>query len=377
MTILSRYIARHFAMNIVILLVMLWCLIVSVDATLNIHRFINAAERRASEGATLPRPLLTAYLIFDLWWPRLLQLTGFMLGVVMVGAMGFTCSQMVRHREFVAILASGQSLRRVARPILAVALVLTGLQAANQELVIPRIAPLLAREHQDAGRPAARRSGTLMVADGAGRIFLVGDFDADTGQIRDAYVWERDDRRLATRRIHADVGTFRNGGWDLTGGVAETPVSGQAMPAVEPVSRIDTGLNPSVFSIAQATTFASSLSFRQLSRMIETVDASQDRDDAGVANRRERLDRIRWSRFSIMTANLIGLVIALPYYLCRVPTKMIVQTVRCAPVALGSIMGAIIASNVPVPGVPAIAGVFVPVLVLLPMAAGMVLRIRT
>ena len=88
----------------------------------------------------------------DLWWPRLLQLFVFLLGMVLMGAMGFTLSQVVRHRELVAMLASGISLRRAARPILLVAALMTLVQVLDQELVLPRIAPLLTRDHGDAGK---------------------------------------------------------------------------------------------------------------------------------------------------------------------------------------------------------------------------------
>ncbi|MCA9298960.1 MAG: hypothetical protein KDA28_07830, partial [Phycisphaerales bacterium] len=121
MSLLDRYIARQFLTNVVVLFVILFCFIITIDVSLNIDRFSRiATELMASQGQSgfLKRASLTSMLILDLWWPRLLQLFNYMLGLVMVAAMGFTCSQMVRHRELVAILASGQSLMRVARPVL-------------------------------------------------------------------------------------------------------------------------------------------------------------------------------------------------------------------------------------------------------------------
>src|SRR4030095_16197065 len=88
----------------------------------------------------------------DIWWPRLLSLFNFLLGMVLVAAMGFTCSQLVRNRELVAVLTAGKSLYRVAMPIVAVALGMTAVQGLNQELVIPRVAPLLLRDQGDAGK---------------------------------------------------------------------------------------------------------------------------------------------------------------------------------------------------------------------------------
>ena len=78
-----------------------------------------------------------------MWGPRLLQLFNYMLGVAMVVGMGFTFAGMVRRRELVASIASGLSLQRMSRPVLLVALALTGLQALNYEFLMPRVAHLL------------------------------------------------------------------------------------------------------------------------------------------------------------------------------------------------------------------------------------------
>jgi lipopolysaccharide export LptBFGC system permease protein LptF len=155
--ILDRYIARQFLVNVVVLLVILFCFVVAVDASINVDRFASIAtrlldERGVNDPGIVQRVGLTVAVIFDLWWPRLLQLYNFLIGLVMVGAMGFTCTQFVRHREFVAMLAAGQSLFRVAKPIFLVAAGLVLVQALNQEFVIPRIAPLLSRDHAAAGQ---------------------------------------------------------------------------------------------------------------------------------------------------------------------------------------------------------------------------------
>lgn len=380
MTLLDRHIARHFAINALALLVILCTFIVSVDATLNIDRFVNAADglagERGGEPSAFTRILLTGYLVVDLWWPRLLQLLPYLLGFVMVGAMGFTCAQMVRHREFVAILASGQSLRRVARPIVVVGAIMVLAQVINQEVVVPRIAPLLTRDHGDSGRRVADADAIPLTSDGFGRLFLASSFRAREGVIEDLYVWERDGNDLVTGRIHADRAVWSAGGWDLEGGYAQAPSGEIEAPEPEPVARIETDLDPRTITTIQYAAYSQSLGFAQIGRMLEGLRASRGDSDQ-IARRIERLERLRWGRFSIALANLLGLLIALPYFLTRVPRNMLYVSIRCAPVSLGSIMGAIIGSAAPIPGLPAGVAVFLPVLVLIPMVIGLMLRVRS
>ena len=111
MPLLDRSIAREYLINALTLLVVLLSFIVAIDVSLNIGRFAKAAEEVASQGGEpaglIRRGLVTVWLIGDFWWPKLLQLYNYLLGIVLVGAMGFTCVQLVRHRETVAVLASG------------------------------------------------------------------------------------------------------------------------------------------------------------------------------------------------------------------------------------------------------------------------------
>jgi len=196
MSILDRSIARHYVLNVVVLFLVLFSFVVAVDASLNFDRFSDRARdllaKDGHEASFVRVAPMTAYLIFDFWWPNLVRLFNYMLGLVMVGAMGFTVTQMVRHRELVAVLASGQSLYRVARPIFVVAILLTGMQVASREVVMPRIAPLLTRDQGDAGVRTLGSGHVPLTPDSGGRLWTARVFDADAGEMSDVKVWERD-----------------------------------------------------------------------------------------------------------------------------------------------------------------------------------------
>ncbi len=389
-TILDRYIARQYLINIFVLMALLASFVVMVDLSLNLDKFAGAAARMAATeasggagaGSTLRRGVITVLLVADLWWPRLLQLFNFIAPLVVVGAMGFTFAQLVRQREVVAMLAGGVSLYRAARPVLVVALVVSALQVVNQELVLPRIAPLLTRTAAGAGGREVDAFSVALVADGKRRLFQAARFDPATRTLERLNVWERDEAGRAVRRVSADQATFDEsaGGWWLTNGRAiDLGVKGAGgagagggglkRPAGTSVVRIETDLDPTTLLANQFTAFSQTLSWAQIGRVLGTSGLKPDV--------RERLERVAWGRVSGLLCGLLSLVIAMRFYLTREPLNMVVQSLRCAPVAVLSIMAGVLGSALAVPGLPPVVGVFLPVMVLVPLAIEAATAIRT
>ncbi|GJM19804.1 MAG: hypothetical protein DHS20C14_20170 [Phycisphaeraceae bacterium] len=362
MTILDRYIARQYLINVVVLLTILFSFVVVIDVSLNFERFTRVAVQigeteSGEEPGFIRRTLLTVLVIVNLWWPRLLQLFNFLLGMVLVAAMGFTCSQLNRHREFLAMLAAGLGLGRVLRPIMIVAVALSFVQLLNQELVIPRVAPLLTRDHGDAGKVELGASEVPLTADGAGRVFRAASFDADDEVMTDVFILERDETGRPLRAISAERAVWRDGGWDLTGGIAEPRGRRDGSRATtQPLDRIETALGPTELKMNRFQSYRQAMSFFQIGSLLD----QPGRDPQS----RERLQRLRWGRFAIMIANLLTLMIAVPFYATREPTNMVVQSLKCAPIAILAIMGGVLGASAGVPGVPAGLGVFIPVMIL-------------
>jgi len=380
LNLLDRYIARQYLVNVIALIVILFSFVVTIDAALQFDRLMRVADAFLRASSSDPEPsgvrrfLVTVFLIADLWWPRLLQLFNYTLGLVMVGGMGFTFSQLVRGRELVAVLASGQPLRRVARPVLMVSLGLTGLQILNQELVIPRIAPLLTRDHGEAGKRALTAARVNLSPDSQNRLWCAASFDPEARTLRDVTIWERDRSGLAERVITAPAAAWRAGGWDLTGGLAEgrrAPEQMEAgkLPPPEPVLRVETDLDPAALTMRRYESFRQSLSWTQLAHLLSRDDLSPQR--------REPLQRIAWGRVSIMASNLLGLAIAMPFFLRREPCSMVLQSLKAAPVAITALMGGVLGASAMIPGVPVPLGVFLPVLVLAPIAVASATSIKT
>jgi lipopolysaccharide export LptBFGC system permease protein LptF len=371
-SLLDRYIARQYLVNVVTLLVILFIFVITVDVAVNIDRIWDRAGELAASGAgeaTTTRQLALSVIgSADLWWPRILQLFNFINGLALAAGMGFTCAQLVAHRELVAVLASGQSLRRVLRPILAIAILFSAVQLANQELVMPRIAHLLTRDHGDAGKRLLGTSQLELTSDGRGRLVYAESFDADEGTLRGLHVWIRDDAGRAIQRIVADRAVWDGRAWVLEEGLA-TPTDAAASPT--PVDRFETDLDPTAITMRRyRRQIGQNLSWGQLSQMLERRDVL---DPA----RRDELIRLKYGRITMVLTQLLTLGICAPLFITRIPGGTIARALKAAPIAVAGTLGAVFAASTPIPGLPAIVGVALPVIVLSPIAVASVSAMRT
>jgi len=374
MNTLNRYIARQYLFNVFALIVILFSFVIVIDVSLNMDRFLRLADRLAASDAgdapsTVRRWTVTILLIVDLWWPKLLQLYNFLIGMVLVGAMGFTFSQMTRNREFVAMMAAGVGLHRVLKPVIIIAIGFSAIQLVNMELIIPKVAPLLVRDHGEAGTHQLGSASVPLTLDGSGRLFRAASFDADTDTLQGVYILERDSSGKASRTITAKSATYSNGGWDLLGGAAQARGVSTIESAV-PLARIDSSLDPNELRMNRYESYSQALSFSQVTQMLSRKSLT---DPA----KRARYTRIKWGRFAVIISSFLALVIAMPFYITREPKNMVIQSLKCAPVAIISLIGGVLGASASIPGIPPALGVFIPVMLLSVIAVAQVSSMKT
>jgi lipopolysaccharide export LptBFGC system permease protein LptF len=375
MKILDRYIARQFLLNFALLMGSLLTIIMIIDLSLNFDEYAEiGAKIVAASGGT--KFITTLGVFWNLWWPRLFQLIGFLMGLGLVAAMGFTCAQMVKHRELIAALAGGLSMMRIARPMLIVACILTALQIVNRELLVPSLAPLLVRDKRQAGSTTLGVMYQPLCTDGAGKLFYARGVNLDTNTIEGLYVWERDEAGLATHRITADSATWRDGAWQLTNGqkrdVSTRLATGHQPPAVA-IDRVDTDLDPVSLKIRRFEGFSHNLSCAQINDLVDRFNSLPNPPERRI----EELLRAKWGRFGLLATNLLALVLCLPFFLRREPCNMVVQSLKGAPMALGAIGIGFVCAVTTIPGLSPQVSVFVPALVLAPLCIAAVSNIRT
>ena len=113
--------------------------------------------------------------------------------------------------------------------------------------------------------------------------------------------------------------------------------------------------------------FAAMLSIKQIKKLLKS----------GQPEDRDVLVRFRYSRFTTVLINMLLLVITLPFFLLREPANLLRQSLLCAGVAIPAMLGALIGLTMDLPGIASIVEVFLPGLVLIPIAMFQVTLIRT
>lgn len=362
MMLLDRYILVRFAVNFASLFSLLFIFGIAIDLMINLDDFVDTARELAGPDGGLPRfawHLLV--LAGDFQAPRLFQFYAYLHGLVAVGAMGFTLAQMNRYRELVAILASGLSLHRVAMPFIVATFVLSLVQLANQELLLPRVAPLLLRTNKDIGHKGVEKFEIGFTPDGAGNLLHAPSFDPQLRMLEYPTFIERDQQGRTTRRVTAERATWSADDrvWLLIDGKSLKPATmvedGQSSaPHVESMERYKTELTPEVLMVRRHGQFAAMLSMGQISQMLESP----------LITDRDSLLRHYYSRFASVLTTLLIMALSLPCFLLREPASLLRQSLLCASIAIPATVGSAMAMLVEMPGVSPAVGVFMPVIML-------------
>ena len=139
MSIIDRDLLRHFIQSFLICYLSLTGLYVVFDAFTNLEEFLRCADKAGGLLSLMgSHYAYRSILFFD-------RTSGLLALVAAV----FTVAWIQRHNELTALMAAGISRIRVVVPVIAAAIVITLLSAANRELVIPRFRDELARRTTD------------------------------------------------------------------------------------------------------------------------------------------------------------------------------------------------------------------------------------
>ncbi|MEE2680968.1 MAG: LptF/LptG family permease [Planctomycetota bacterium] len=361
MTLLDRFIAFRFLGNFLTLFCLIFLFYVSVDVVLQFDQFVEAAQEAVAGERFSSVWGATILAILDFHGPRVFQFFGFMIGLASVAAAGFTLSQMQRSRELVAMLASGIPLHRIALVIFVTAGFLNLLQVLNQEFVIPRLAPVLLREHGQILSTTQTVFSVPLTRDGGDNLFSGRNLDVNQGTINDLLVMVRDEDGTADRRIYAKTASWDDDSdaWLLESGVS-TSRSGPEQEVLERrelVESYPTDLSPHALSVRRD---------RDRAQMLSTLEIRDLRMQSGESS--SSLARLMWSRIGSIGVNLLVLLLVLPSFLRRLPAPMLVQSVHCAIIGVPALLISVLIMMLPVPGVsPAVMGIL-PTALLIPIS---------
>jgi lipopolysaccharide export LptBFGC system permease protein LptF len=376
MLLIDRYILGRFLSNFAILFVLLFLFASALDVILALDEYVETVQENTEIEGAFRRAVALIGLAVNFQSPRLFQFYGFLHGIVAVGAMGFTLGTMHRYRELVAILGAGIGMHRVAMPFIIGVFILSIVQLMNQELIMPKVAPLLLRDHGELGKESVAKFPIHFTRDGQGSLFHARSFDPRTSRLREVTILERDEQGRTVRRVTARRATWSGDdgvadgrtGWQLENGSALVLVDeaegGQGQRALD---FYESDLSPRMLTVRRYGTFASMLSLGQIERMLETPGVT----DANM------LRRFQYSRFASVLINILVMWMALPTFLLRQPANLLVQTMLCAAITIPAMLGGALFMMVDLPGISPAVGVFLPVLVLIPVVLGQWTYLKT
>ena len=370
MTRFDRYTLTRMATNFVLLFALFFLLATSIDVILHMDDFTAAA--RASGGDLASGISIAAsvvWLIIEFSLPRAPMFFAWFYGLIAVAAMGFTLTQMRQERELVALMSAGISLWRVSVPIIVVVIGLTGVQAINQEWLLPRLAPLVLRDHHNIGDSTISSFPVRFLQDGSGSLFQASSFDPVSMEITDLTFIERDERGRATRRTSAVSAAWDVEGtsWTLTEGTSRTIDDAGMISPPEPRAAVATDLSPQRLLAHQHGQYGSMLSMGQLGQAIDGSDSRQV----------DTLRRFRVSRFSLPLINILVVILALPFFLRRQPGNAVRPALLCALVTIPVALISTVMAVAPMPGLTPLISGFLPVVLLLPLALGAMGLVRS
>ena len=192
MSTLWRYVATRFLTSFLGAFLILALVLLVVDMLLGLDEILEAHASLRGAVEFLFLRLAALYL------PYLVPVAVFAGAFVSLG-------QAARAREVIAMKAGGISPRRAVVPVLALAVLLSGLTLVLTEAVTVRAAAAI---HERSGQPTdiSLRSGTIWYHTGR-FIYNIRDPDPDSEAVRDVRVLERNERGRLVRVIHARKAT--------------------------------------------------------------------------------------------------------------------------------------------------------------------------
>lgn len=331
---LDRYILKIFFSSYVLSLCVVISLYVVLDLFVNLDEFTENGKPIYMVARDI-----SDYYVFNvpLYFSQLS-------GVITAFAACWTLARLARQNELVAILASGTSLYRVAMPVVLASLCMNLLLVVDQEFLLPKVAPKLARERDDV--EGARSYGVWCVREGENRLLSAQLFQPREKRIRGLIIMELNQQANQRAQL-GDVITATKARWDekrhgwaledrgMRIKVAEAVAGGitsEAEVTRIPLDFYPCQLTPEELLARQNAQWIQFLSVRDLNEM-------QKRPDVNLT----QIAQIKHGRFTLPINNMILLLLGVSFFMSRMPRSVLTQGAKalivCASAFLVTFIG--------------------------------------
>lgn len=317
MKILDRYVLRSFLINYLISFMVLIGMYVVLDM---VFAFDELWELRGDEHISTFRLLAQ---IAEHYFYQSFLIFIHLSGIIPVAAAAFTFIRMSRFNELSAMLAAGVPLLRIAAPVIFAAVILQGLLAIDQELIIPHLAPKITRKHDELHQDSTSKSYRVEAMQDGNNGLLFGTYTPGVlPMLRVVSIVEHDDLFQPVGLITADSAEWDDQGlqWKLTNGRRTTGLHpGRRAQPVEPVATYQSNVTPDEINLYRSGEFVTLLSTERINQLL------QRRQVYGA----QYLLRVKHFRISQLIMNVVMLLVAIPCVLTRAPGGLKRSITKC------------------------------------------------
>jgi lipopolysaccharide export LptBFGC system permease protein LptF len=311
MSTIDRYLARTFVGSYLLLMLVGFGLYVGSDVLVNLDEFTK--DRTLSASTVLLN-------MADYYGNNLALYYQQLGGAMLTVAAGFTFAMMMKNNELVPLVAAGVPLQRLARPVLLCSVVLVAAWVANSEVLVPRLAHKIARQHDDLAE--TRQVDVRCVRDDRNAILIAHELHVQPGLLRGVHIIEPDEQGAPKSLIRADGAHYdaARGTWVLDRGARQ--VMGAAFEGAElgraihwePLAEYPFALSPEQILLRQSSQWADLMSISQMKSLLRS------RNLPNLAAVAKSLD-IRITQIPLVW---ILMLLAIPFFLTREPGNVLV-----------------------------------------------------
>ncbi|MHC4624781.1 MAG: LptF/LptG family permease [Planctomycetota bacterium] len=306
MKILDKYVAKSFLTGYCISFCVLIGLRIVIDLFVSLDEFTEHAD--LGTLAVIKNILIYYGLNSTLYFRDFA-------GMITVVAAAFSLGKMVRSNEFVAMMASGVSLKRVIASVMVLSILLTVLLVIiDQEFLIPPLGDRLVRDKDDV--PGQEAYDVYFITDGNGSLIFSQKFDVKSSALLnptillrnkkpDSQAWE------VTGWLSAKRATYnrQTRKWDLTDGRLVKKNSDEGVQGAEAYL---SDMTPKDIPLRRKSEYKTLLSWSQLSAL----------QSQGTQKDLAQLYSQKHFRVTDPIINLATLLVCLPILVCRDPKAM-------------------------------------------------------
>lgn len=302
---LDKYVAKNFIIGYLIAFGVLLGLRILIDLFVNLDEF----TEHANLGTLAVIKNITIFYILQ----STLYFRDFA-GIITVLAAVFSVGKMVRSNEFVAMMASGVSLKRIIAPIVFLSVVFTGLLVVDQEFIIPPLGEKLVREHDEV--PGQETYSVRFLTDKKGSLIFAKKFKLATETLHypniitrqkmdNLPIWKTKGWIQAGRAVY----DANYGRWNLVNGRI---IKKDSNEPPQPIHSYKSDIEPREIPVRIKSEYKTLLSWSQLNALQKQ---GSEQDLAQLLSQKH-------FRVTDPVINLTMLLIALPVLVCRDPKAM-------------------------------------------------------